>query len=144
MERLPWGVKQHDRARILERIDRDGATVGTSIPETLRIDGEEVQLRSFVHAARSGDRPREAVRETIEALRAERGRRRQEIESGDPDLERAETLAATIVGIDRALNVLESDDETDVEAEAGRRRQADQKRWRNFVRQVTGDSEGRR
>ncbi len=139
------GVKQHDRDRLLERIDRDGATVGASIPETISVDDEAVALRSFVHEARAGERSETAVRELIEDLRAERQRRRAIIEAGDPDLERAEALADSIVGIDRALSVLESDGETDIEAETRRRRQADQKRWRNFVRQVTGDrTEGRR
>ena len=138
-------MKQHDRDRLLERIERDGATVGASIPETLQVGDEDVALRSFVHAARAGDRSPEAVREMIESLRAERQRRRAEIEAGDCPFERAEALADAIVGIDRALTVLESDGETDVEAEARRRRQADQQRWRNFVRQVTGDrTEGRR
>jgi hypothetical protein len=142
---LHRGVKQHDRDRLLERIDRDGATVGASIPETISVGEADVALRSFVHAARAGDRSPEAVRSMIENLRAERQRRRAKIEAGDLDLERAEALADSIIGIDRALTVLESDGETDLEAETRRRRQADQERWRNFVRQVTGDRmEGRR
>ena len=138
-------MKRQDRDRLLERIERDGATVGVSIPKTLSVDEETVALRSFVHEARAGEHSAETVRTMVEDLRAERQRRRAVIEAGDCSLERGETLADEIVGIDRALTLLESDGETDVEAEAERRRQADQKRWRNFVRQVTGDlTEGRR
>jgi hypothetical protein len=138
-------VNRHDRDRLLERIDRDGATVGVSIPETLSVGEETVALRSFVHEAKAGERSPETVRTMVEDLRAERQRRRATIEAGDCSVERGETLADEIVGIDRALTVLESDGETDVEAESERRRQADQQRWRNFVRQVTGDlTEGRR
>lgn len=131
-------MKQYERDRLLERIERDGATVGASIPETLTVDGEAVALASFVHEARDGDHPEDRVEAVIRGLRAERQRRRKQIQSAELSLEDGERLADSILGIDRALTVLQSDGETDIEAESARKRQADHKRWLSFVEKVTG------
>ena len=138
-------MKPSERDRLLERIDRDGATVGASIPEQLSVDGDRVELKSFVHAASgSGGPDVDRVREVIRGLRGERQRRRDLIEEGEIASDRAEELADSILGIDRALTVLESDGETSLEAESKRRRQADRKRWLNFVKSVTGGDSNRR
>lgn len=141
-------MKEYERDRLLERIERDGATVGASIPETLTVDGEAVALASFVHEASDGDHPEDRVKSVVRGLRTERQRRRKQIESAELSFEDGERLAESILGIDRALTVLESDGETDIEAESARKRQADRKRWLSFVEKVTGKetthgSEGR-
>ncbi|MFB6266329.1 MAG: DUF5788 family protein, partial [Halodesulfurarchaeum sp.] len=41
-------MQEHERRQLLERIDREGATVGASIPETIEVDEETVDLRAFV------------------------------------------------------------------------------------------------
>lgn len=135
-------MKPSRRDRLLERIDRDGATVGASIPETLTVGDETVQLGAFVHDAAAGSVDPERVREVIRGLRAERNRRRSRIESGEPSRADGEQLVDSILGIDRALTMLESDGETDIEAEAEQQRRADQKRWLSFVDSVTGDTSG--
>ncbi|MBS3760076.1 DUF5788 family protein [Halodesulfurarchaeum sp.] len=132
-------MQQSERDRLLERIERDGATVGASIPETLSVEGETVDLASFVNQAGGGHHQEKRVQKVIRGLRTERQRRRKRIKTGDISLDEAEQLADSILGIDRALTVLESDDETDIEAESNRNRQADRKRWLSFVEQVTGD-----
>jgi hypothetical protein len=138
------GVKPFERDRLLERIDREGATVGASIPDRLSIDGDPIDLRSFVHEARRAEGPPERrVREVVRGLRGERRRRRERIEEGDLTRADGEDLADSILGIDRALTVLEADGETDIEAESERRQQADRKRWLNFVTSVTGEESAR-
>ena len=132
-------MKQYVRDGLLERVEREGATVGASIPETLTIGSETVALRSFVHETSNGERDPDAVQEVVVGLREERRRRREEIKTGDITRERAEQLADSILGIDRALTVLESSGETDLEAEAERKRLADRKRWLSFLDSVTGD-----
>jgi hypothetical protein len=137
-------VKPFERDRLLERIDREGATIGASIPERLSIDGDPIDLQSFVHEAKRADGPPERrIQAVVRGLRGERRRRRERIESGDLTREEGEDLADSILGIDRALTVLEADGDTDIEAESEKRRQADRKRWLSFVKSVTGDESGR-
>jgi len=139
-------VEEYDRKRLLERIDRDGATVGQRLPERITVDGLAVELRAFVTDIGTAEEvtpeQREAVEEARVALRRERTSRRERIESADISLERAETLADSIVGIDRALNALERLDDTDLEAEASRAEQADTKRWFSFLREALGHDDG--
>ncbi|MDR5656817.1 DUF5788 family protein [Halodesulfurarchaeum sp. HSR-GB] len=138
-------MQDYERERLLERIDREGATVGASIPDTLEVAGEQIDLAAFVLDARSeGPEPSEEdVQSLIRELRAERKRRRAEIEAGEISRDRGERLAESILGIDRALTALESDADTDLEAETRRRERADQKRWRSFLDSVTGEDEKR-
>ena len=135
-------MKDYQRKQLLERIDREGATVGSRIPESITVLGEPVDLREFVFevkrldAVPPGDRDR--VDRAKRNLRRERLDRRQRIEAGDLDFESAEALAESVIGIDRALNALEGLDSAGIEAEADEREAADRKRWMGFLRQVLG------
>ncbi|MFB6110637.1 MAG: DUF5788 family protein [Halodesulfurarchaeum sp.] len=135
-------MQDYERAQLLERIEREGSTVGVSIPDRLSIgEDEAIDLAAFVFEVRRGDGPAESrVREVIRDLRAERRRRRAKIESGEISREAGERLAEAIQGIDRALNALETaDEEVDLEAATRRRRRADRKRWMSFIESVTGE-----
>ncbi len=142
-EHLCHRVKDHVRDGLLERIDRDGATVGQSIPESLTVGERTIDLRAFVAAVTNGDRDPETVQSVIADLRRERRRRRERLETAELSRSAGRELADSILGIDRALTVLESAGEPDIEAEIERQRVADRKRWRSFVEGVTGDGRGR-
>ncbi|MFB6132777.1 MAG: DUF5788 family protein [Halanaeroarchaeum sp.] len=135
-------MKEYERKRLLERIGRDGATVGASVPETIDLDGEAFELQSFVFETRRLDEVPPEHRERIEAvkkrLRAARQERRRRIEHGEVSREEGEELADAIVGIDRALNALESLGSTDLEAEARAAETADRKRWLSFLKKALG------
>jgi hypothetical protein len=135
-------VKEYDRKRLLERIEREGATVGVEIPESIEVQGEEIDLQEFVFEIKRRETvpagERERVQRAKKNLRRERLQRRQEIEDGEIPFEEGERLANSIVGIDRALNALESLGPTDVEAEADAKEAADRKRWVNFLKQALG------
>jgi len=144
------GVKEFERKQLLERIDREGATVGASIPERIAVQGEELDLREFVFEIGRRDAVPPGERKRVERakrnLRRERLERRQRIEEGAIDFEEGERLAESIVGIDRALGALESLGDPGVEQEAERQEAADRQRWMKFLRQALGrdDSSGRR
>ena len=146
----PVRVQEHERERLLERIGRDGATVGASIPEEIEVAGEPLSLKEFVFEVKRldvvDDEKRAEVAEAKKLLRRERLDRKQELEDGDISLERGEALASAIIGIDRALNALESLGPTDLEAEARASEAADTKRWYSFLKDVLGhdDSNKRR
>ncbi|PSP18983.1 hypothetical protein BRC62_02375 [Halobacteriales archaeon QH_10_67_13] len=137
-------MREYRRKQLLERIGRDGATVGQSIPERIEIQGEEIDLREFVFEIRrretipSGERDR--VERAKRNLRRERREREQRIEAGEISYEEGERLAEAIIGIDRALTELESLGPVDVEREAEANETADRKRWLQFLQKALGEN----
>lgn len=137
-------MKEFERKQLLERIDREGVTVGATIPEEITVQGETVALQEFVFAMQRRDRipPGEADRVAAAKrnLRRERLQRRQRLED-DAELtyREGEALADSIVGIDRALGALDRlEDGRGIEEEAADREAADRRRWLSFLRQVLG------
>lgn len=140
--RVPSHVKDYQRKQLLERIEREGATVGASIPEEITIQGESIRLQEFIFETRRRETVPEAERSRVEQakknLRRERLERKQRIESDEISFEEGEGLAASIVGIDRALNELENLGTVDLEAQERAHKMADQQRWLEFLRKATG------
>jgi len=136
------GVKEFQRKQLLERVEREGATVGASIPETIEVQGESVDLRAFVFEIKRRETVPPGERERVERatrnLRRERLQRRQRLEDADLTFEEGETLVDAIVGIDRALHALENLGPADIDQETKRQAAADRKRWMTFLRQVLG------
>lgn len=142
-------VKPFERKQLLERVEREGATVGHTIPEELTLQGESLRLREFVFETKRIEHvepsDRERVEEVVKLLRYERRERRQRLEDEPMPREEGERLADEILGIDRALNALTSLEPTDVQAESERADRADRKRWVSFLKRALGqDDSGRR
>jgi len=139
------GVKGFERKQLLERIDREGATVGADIPEEITVQGETVELRSFVFEIKRRETVPPGERDRVERakknLRRERLGRRQQIEDGDIPVEEGERLAESIIGIDRALTALEQLEPVDLEAKAQAQETADKKRWTRFLKQALGHAD---
>ncbi len=141
-------MREFERKQLLERIEREGATVGASIPDEVEVQGETVALQEFVFETKkretvpSGERER--VKRAKKNLRRERLQRKQRVEDDDISYEEGERLVESVVGIDRALNALEQLGPTDLEAEVEATEAADRKRWMNFLQQALGrdDSSG--
>jgi len=135
-------VKEFERKQLLERVNREGATVGAEIPDEIDVQGEEIALREFVFEIKRRDTvpkgERDRVEEAKKNLRRERLQRLQRIEDGDVSYEEGERLAESIVGIDRALNALEQLRPVDLEQEAEVQQTADRKRWMRFLKQALG------
>ncbi len=141
-------MKGYERKRLLERIDREGSTVGSRIPERIEVGGDPLDLREFVFEIKRLDAVPPGERDRVErakrSLRRERLARRQAIEAGEVSYEEGERLAESVLGIDRALNALASLEPTTLEAEADAREAADRKRWVSFLKQALGREDGRR
>ena len=142
-------MKEYERKQLLERIGRDGATVGAAIPDRIDIQGESVDLREFVFEIKRRETvppgERERVEQAKKNLRRERLQRKQRIEDGDVSREEGEQLAQAVIGIDRALNALESLGPTTLEAEMEAQEKADKQRWMKFLEKALGresDSHG--
>ena len=142
-------MKEYERKQLLERIERDGATVGVDIPDRIEVQGETVDLREFVVEIKRRETVPSGERERVERakknLRRERLQRKQRIEDDGISREEGEQLAQAVIGIDRALNALESLGPTDLEAEMEAQERADTQRWMNFLEKALGsesDSHG--
>lgn len=136
-------MREYQRKQLLERLDREGATIGGRIPERLTVQGEEIALRDFVFETKRHDtvpaEHREKVQGAIKNLRRERLERRQIIERSDEvTFEEAEDLVESIIGINRAITALSNLEPTDLEHEAAAQHAADRQRWMSFLRQVLG------
>jgi hypothetical protein len=135
-------VKEFERKGLLERIEREGATVGADIPETIEVQGEEIELHQFVFEIKRRDTVPAGERERVDRakknLRRERLQRKQRLEEADISYEEGERLVEAIIGIDRALNALEQLGATDLEREAEAQEAADRKRWMKFLKKALG------
>ncbi|MCU4925612.1 DUF5788 family protein [Halobacteria archaeon AArc-dxtr1] len=138
-------MQAYERKQLLERVERESATVGADIPETITVQGEEIDLREFVFEIKRRETIPSGERERVERakrnLRRERRERLDRIEEADIDFETGEELARTIVGIDRALNALQQLGPTDLEREQQAKQAADTKRWMSFLKQALGRDE---
>ena len=138
-------MQEYERKQLLERVEREGATVGADIPETITIQGEEVDLQQFVFEIKRRETVPPGERDRVEQakrnLRRERLDRLELIEAGDISRERGEELARSIIGIDRALNALESLGPTDLEREQKAQQAADKKRWMSFLKKALGQED---
>ncbi|WP_225333762.1 DUF5788 family protein [Halomicrobium urmianum] len=138
-------MKDFERKQLLERVEREGAIVGAEIPDRIEVQGEEVDLQSFVFEIKRRDTIPPGERERVDSakknLRRERLQRKQLIEDGDVSYEEGERLADAIVGIDRALNALEQLGSANLEQEAQAKEAADKKRWMKFLKKALGHEE---
>lgn len=138
-------IAAFERKQLLERIERDGATVGADIPDNITIQGEEIDLQTFVFEIRRRETippgERDRVDQAKKNLRRERLQRKQKIEEEPITYDDAEELANSIIGIDRALNELESLGTVAIEAEAKQQEAADRKRWMSFLKKALGQSD---
>ncbi len=138
-------MRDFERKRLLERVEREGATIGADIPDRIEVQGEPVDLREFVFEIKRRETIPPGERDRVDRakrnLRRERRRRKERIEEGEIDAEEGERLADDVVGIDRALNALESLDAPGIEQEMDAKETADRKRWMNFLRKALGRRE---
>ena len=138
-------MQEYERKQLLERVERESATVGADIPETITVQGEAIDLRTFVFEIKRRETvppgERDRVEQAKKNLRRERNDRLERIEDGTISRDEGEALAQSIIGIDRALNALESLGPTDLEREQQAKQAADRKRWMSFLKKALGDDD---
>lgn len=141
-------VREYDRTVLLERIEREGSTIGASMPISLSVDGTEYTIREEVLALVAADElsqsQRDRAGELARVLRRARRQRHDRLSSGECDRETGEDLVAEIAGIDRALNALKQLDAPGIAQQAQQRERADQERWLQFLKEALGHDEGQR
>ncbi|MUV90195.1 hypothetical protein GJ629_10080 [Halapricum sp. CBA1109] len=128
------------REELLDRVSRRTATIGQSIPETVEVGEETIELKSFVwETKRQGVVPpeyRERVQSVRSRLKRERDRRKERLAEADLTVAEGERLAQSIVGIDRAITALKSLKEPDLDEHKHEQTVKSNKRWVSFLDQL--------
>lgn len=105
-------MNERQRDELLRRVYQSSGTIGGSMPETVRIEGESIPLRDFYFEVSDREELREADRERVEEVLSYLRRKRltlvQRIRQYEVEYERGESLVAKIRELDRAINALES------------------------------------
>jgi len=129
------------RAALIERVNRQGATIGAKTPETITIDGREIDLQAFLIETRElSEIPpgtKELVSTAKQRLHGERERRLDRLKNDESlDEATAKELADEIVGIDRARNALDNVYRPDYSTEVRSATVDDYKRWLGFLESI--------
>jgi hypothetical protein len=135
--RVETPMKEYQREALLERADRDSVSVGTRVPETVELEDGELALNEYVFKARAGEVDADDLKEKKKLLRRKRVALLDEIREGELSYEEGERIVERVAGIDRALNILQGTGDG-IEAEARAKEKADEKRWLDFLKKVTG------
>ncbi|MFP4632923.1 MAG: DUF5788 family protein [Halobacteriales archaeon] len=131
-------MKAYQRKALLERVERDAASVGARTPDSVEVDGVEVALEAYLH----GDADEPPEDDVVRALRRRRKRATESIEEDDLTYDEGLELAAEVAGITRALELMRESGSPEREARAAEK--ADEARWNDFVRRVRGRDGNRR
>ncbi len=125
------------RRDFLERANRQSATIGQTLPETITVGDDDLPLEEFLIETRKvegiPDDAKALVRETERELTGERARLVKRLETAPIDRDGGERIVETIVGIDRALNALRSLRRDGFAAETQSASLDDHKRWLEFM-----------
>ncbi|WP_339106100.1 DUF5788 family protein [Haloterrigena salinisoli] len=108
-------MNEQQRVELLEQVYQSSGTIGSSIPETVRIEDETVPLREFYFEVADRDHrqetERERIREVLSYLRRQRLQLIGQIREREVDYETGQSLVPRIQNLDRAINAFESLDE---------------------------------
>ena len=118
-------LTDHDREQLLDRIYHNSG-IGASMPAKIDLDGEPFPLREFFFEVADADAippgTRGEIEEVLRRLRRTRLARIQAIERTAIDRETAERYVEEVVGLDRAINALESLEDPPLEEQLRRER----------------------
>jgi len=133
-------MNERERKRLLDKARRKSGTIGTELPETVTVQGTEVELREFVFECTRLDTVPEDERERLEEmkrqLKRERLARKQRIAEADISYETGAELVESIRGIDRALTALEGVDSPSYSTKLREKQKQDARRLLSLVEQL--------
>ena len=146
-------MEPFEREILLEKVEREGR-VGDSVPETVDITShldeappagyggaDAFALADYVLDAKRGDAG--GVDDVVTALRRKRTALVGRLEDDPLTVEEGREIVDSVRGIDRALNALgQPGGPAGLDEEAAQQEKADQQRWMNFLKKVTGAGSG--
>jgi len=134
-------IDEATRAALVERVNRQSATVGAKTPATITINGTEIDLHDFLIETRNLPEippgTKELVSTAKRTLKTERTERVDRLKTDESLTEAAaENLFEEIIGLDRARNALDGVYRPDYGEEAHNMTIDDYKRWLGFVESI--------
>jgi len=134
-------IDADSRAALVERVNRQSATVGATTPETITINDTVIDLHEFLIETRNLPEIPPGTKDLVSTakrrLTTEREARVERLKTEESLSEAAaETLAEEIIGIDRARNALDGVYRPDYGEEAHNMTIDDYKRWLGFVESI--------
>ncbi|ELY55120.1 DUF5788 family protein [Natronolimnohabitans innermongolicus] len=131
-----------ERRDLIERANRQSATIGQQLPETITVGDDDLPLEEFVIETRKvegiPDDLKPVVREAQVELTNERKQLVDRLESAPIDREEGEEVVERIVGIDRARNALQSLRRDRFGSEVQTATLDGHERWLEFVDAIRG------
>ena len=134
-------IDEATRAALVERVNRQSATVGAKTPATITINGTEIDLHDFLIETRNLPEVPPGTKEVVSTakrtLKTERTERVDRLKTDESLTEAAaENLFEEIIGLDRARNALDGVYRPDYGEEAHNMTIDDYKRWLGFVESI--------
>lgn len=133
-------MNDRERQRLLDATRRQTGTIGEQLPDTVTVQGTEVDVTEFVFECQRLEAIPESERERIEEMKRqikrERLARKQRIAEDDITYEEGERLVDTISGLDRAINALEGLDEPSLSEELRRKQIKDAEKLLALIEQA--------
>lgn len=141
-------MREYDRTVLLERLEREGATIGATMPSAVEVDAEVHAVRApvldLVDRDELSDSDRERAQALARTLRRARSDRVNRLRTGDLDFDAGEAVVDEVAGIDRALNALGQLDAPGLAEQVQERERVDSERWLAFLREALSHDQGRR
>jgi hypothetical protein len=133
-------MDEYERKRLLGEARRNSGTIGTDLPDSVTVEGAEVDLREFVFECKRveglSEDQRDRVDEVKRQLKRERLARIQSIADGDVSVEEGERLVDEVQGFDRAITALEGLDSPSYSETLRQKNQQDAQRLLSLVEQL--------
>lgn len=134
-------IDADSRATLVERVNRQSATVGAKTPATITIAGTKTDIHEFLIETRNLPEIPPGIKELVSSakrtLKTEREARVERLKTEASLSEAtAERLAEEIIGLDRAPNALDGVYRPDYGEEAHTVTIDDYKRWLGFVESI--------
>jgi len=134
-------IDADSRAALVERVNRQSATVGATTPETITINDTVIDLHEFLIETRNLPEIPPGTKDLVSTakrrLKTERTERVERLKTEESLSEAAaETLAEEIIGLDRARNALDGVYRPDYGEETHNMTIDDYKRWLGFVESI--------
>jgi len=134
-------IDEATRAALVERVNRQSATVGAKTPATITINGTEIDLHDFLIETRNLPEVPPGTKEVVSTakrtLKTERTERVDRLKTDESLTEAAaENLFEEIIGLDRARNALDGVYRPDYGEEVHNMTIDDYKRWLGFVESI--------
>ncbi len=133
-------MKEYERKSLLAKVEKDSASLGSEIPETIEVQGENINLRNLIFSDLKDDLDGDFIYELENKLKDEKKDLYNTLKEGKISYDEGLDIVERISGIERALTILnKSSEDIDINKKIKRKEKKDYERWVNFLKKVRKD-----